>query len=179
MLKCQTIALTQQHHVTFESIKLQDHNGNEYWNARELARTIGYYEYRHFIPVINRAKEACINSGHKSVDHFEEILDMVKIGSGAIREVEDVRLSRYACYLILQNADQSKDVVAHGQTYFAIQTEDKLRCDQISGKNQANHVHYEVGQTVRRTINELGGVMPENLPTPDTSVKQLERQQLK
>jgi DNA-damage-inducible protein D len=204
---------------------------------------------------------------------------MVKIGSGAIREVEDVRLSRYACYLILQNADPSKDVVAHGQTYFAIQTrrqelqdqqsfnqlsedkrrvmlrneltehnktltaaakdagvtthvdyaifqdhgykglygglgakdihsrkglsksqkildhmgsselaanlfratqaEDKLRREQISGKDIANFVHYEVGQTVRRTISELGGVMPENLPTPERSVKKLEKQQAK
>ncbi len=114
--------IAQQHHLTFESIKHQDHDVEEYWNARELAKIIGYSEYRHFIPVIKRAKEACLNSGHKSADHFEEILDMVKIGSGATREVKDVRLSRYACYLIVQNADPSKEVVAHGQTYFAIQT---------------------------------------------------------
>lgn len=267
--------ITQKHYITFESIKREDNNGNEYWNARDLAKTIGYSEYRHFIPVINRAKDACINSNHKSVDHFEDVLDMVKIGSGATRELEDVRLSRYACYLIVQNADPSKEVVAHGQTYFAIQTrrqelqdqqnfnqlseeqrrimlrneltehnkaltaaakdagvathldyaifqdhgykglygglgakdihyrkglsksqkildhmgstelaanlfratqaEDKLRREKVSGKVNANAVHYQVGQTVRKTIGELGGVMPENLPTPDIGIKQLDR----
>lgn len=114
--------IIKQQHLTFESIKHQDASGNEYWNSRELSKIIGYSEYRHFVPVINRAKEACLNSGHRSEDHFEEILDMVQIGSGAIRKLIDIRLSRYACYLIVQNADPSKEVVAHGQTYFAIQT---------------------------------------------------------
>ena len=107
---------------TFETTKHINENGCEYWLSRELSKIFGYTEYRHFLPVIERAKEACINSGHKSEDHFEEILDMVKIGSGASRELENVRLSRYACYLVVQNADPSKEVVALGQTYFAIQT---------------------------------------------------------
>lgn len=99
-----------------------DEDGNEFWLARQLARVLEYSEYRHFLPVIERAREACRNSGRTSEDHFEDILEMVEIGSGAKRELPDVRLSRYACYLIVQNADPSKSVIANGQTYFAIQT---------------------------------------------------------
>lgn len=266
--------IAQQHHATFEAIRRLDEGGNEFWQARALARVLEYSEYRHFLPVIGRAREACRNSGHAIADHFEDILDMVDIGSGARREVEDVRLSRYACYLIVQNGDPSKPVIANGQTYFALQTrrqeladdarfaplseddkrlairnelathnkhlaaaakdagvltpldyaifqdhgykglydglgardiharkqlkksqkildhmgstelaanlfratqaEEKLKRDQVRGKQHANQTHFEVGKKVRQTIGELGGTMPEQLPTPDQGIKQIE-----
>lgn len=114
--------IQKQHHKTFEQIKEQTHDGKEFWTARKLSEILEYSEYRHFIPVINKAKEACINSGHDIADHFEDVLEMVKIGSGAKRELNNIRFSRYACYLIVQNADPSKPVIANGQTYFALQT---------------------------------------------------------
>ncbi len=266
--------IANQHHATFEGIRQQDAEGNEFWSARRLSKVLEYSEYRHFQPVIVRARDACLNSGHAVADHFEDILEMVEIGSGAKRELPDVRLSRYACYLIVQNGDPSKPVIANGQTYFAMQTrrqelnddetfarlsedekrlairnelaehnkqlaaaakdagvdtpldyaifqdhgykglyggmgakdiharkglkksqkildhmgstelaanlfratqaEEKLKRDNISGKQRANQAHYEVGQKVRQTIKELGGTMPENLPKPEQSVKQIE-----
>lgn len=114
--------ISQQHHTTFESIRQQDNEGHEYWHARHLAKVLEYSEYRHFLPVITRAKIACRHSGQNDFDHFEDILEMVEIGSGAQRPVEDIRLSRYACYLIVQNGDPNKPLIANGQTYFAIQT---------------------------------------------------------
>ncbi len=266
--------ITEQHHKTFDSIRLLDSEGNEFWIARQLAKVLEYSEYRHFQPVIERAKEACRNSGHATEDHFEDVLEMVEIGSGAKRQINDIRLSRYACYLIVQNGDPSKPVIANGQSYFALQTrrqelndneafarlsendkrlairnelaehnkylaaaakdagvetpldyaifqdhgykglyggrgakdihaikglkksqkildhmgstelaanlfratqtEEKLRRDMVSGKQRANQTHYEVGKKVRQTIADLGGTMPEALPTPEASVKQLE-----
>lgn len=263
------------HHQTFESLKQEEEDGCEFWSARKLAKVLEYSEYRHFLPVIEKAKEACKNSGHNIVDHFEDALDMIEIGKGGQRQIDDVRLSRYACYLIVQNGDPSKPVIANGQTYFAIQTrrqelsdsqdlkkinedelrlilrndvrehnkklvktaqaagvasnldfaifqnhgyrglyngldakgihqrkglkksqeildhmgstelaanlfratqaEDKLRRENIKGKNEANQTHYEVGAIVRETIKKLGGTMPEDLPVPEKSVRQLEK----
>ncbi len=269
--------LSNQKLNLFEQIRQTDENGNEYWSARDLSKALEYSEYRHFIPVIERAKEACVNSGQNTTDHFEDILEMVTIGSGAQRKTENVKLSRYACYLIVQNADPSKEIVALGQTYFAVQTrlqeirqmedynrlttenekrlflrnelakhnlqlaaaakgagviepidyaifqnhgymglyggldakaihkkkglkksqqildhmgstelaanlfratqtEEKLRRENIKGKQQANQTHYEVGKKVRKTIQELGGEMPENLPATD-SIKKIEKAQ--
>jgi DNA-damage-inducible protein D len=270
----------QKHNLTaFEQIRKVDENGNEYWSARDLSKVLEYSEYRHFKPVIEKAKDACLNSGFQISDHFEDFLEMVKIGSGAERPFEDgVKLSRYACYLIVQNADSSKEVVALGQTYFAIQTriqeisqlkefnslttedekrlflrnemaehnkqlaeaakgagviepldyaifqnhgymglyggldakgihkkkglkksqqildhmgstelaanlfratqtEEKLKRENIKGKKNANQTHYEVGKKVRKTIEELGGTMPENLPSTD-SIKKIEKKSL-
>jgi len=97
----------------FEQIKKTDENGNEFWTARDLSKALEYSEYRNFKPVIEKAKEACKNSGQEITDHFVEFHEMVKIGSGAERGFDDgVKLSRYACYLIVQNADPSKEVVA-------------------------------------------------------------------
>jgi DNA-damage-inducible protein D len=259
----------------FEQIKEIDENGNEFWSARTLSKALYYSEYRHFSPVVEKAKEACLNSGINASDHFEDILEMVSIGSNAKRQTKSVKLSRYACYLIVQNADPSKEVVALGQTYFAVQTrlqeiqqterynnlsseeekrlflrnelrshnsklaetaqnagvlnaidyaifqnhgyqglyggldargihhrkglkksqqildhmgstelaanlfratqaEEKLRRDEIQGKENANKTHFEVGQKVRKTIEELGGTMPENLPTTE-SIKSIEK----
>ena len=264
----------EQHQETFEGMRQFDAEGNEFWIARQLAKVLEYSEYRHFQPVIERAKEACRNSGHVIEDHFEDVLDMVDIGSGAKRQIADIRLSRYACYLIVQNGDPSKPVIANGQSYFALQTrrqelsdnealvrlsendkrllaraeltehnkhlaaaakdagvetpidyavfqdhgykglyggrgakdihaikglkksqkildhmgstelaanlfratqtEEKLRRDHVRGKQKANQTHFEVGTKVRQTIDELGGTMPEALPTPEKSIQQIE-----
>ncbi|EHI0496073.1 DNA damage-inducible protein D [Escherichia coli] len=189
-----------EHYQPFEEIKLINANGAEQWSARQLGKLLGYSEYRHFIPVLTRAKEACENSGHTIDDHFEEILDMVKIGSNAKRALKDIVLSRYACYLVVQNGDPAKPVIAAGQTYFAIQTRrqeladdeafKQLREDEkrlflrnelkehnkqlVEAAQQANTTHFDVGSKVRQTIQELGGTMPEELPTPQVSIKQLE-----
>jgi len=114
--------IDKKHLATFESIRHVDVDGNDFWLARPLAKVLDYSEYRHFLPVLERAREACRNSGQVAQDHFEDILEMVDIGSGARRELPDVRLSRYACYLIVQNGDPGKPVIANGQTYFAMQT---------------------------------------------------------
>ncbi|WP_211296373.1 DNA damage-inducible protein D [Paenibacillus donghaensis] len=113
---------SEHNHSLFENAKRYDENENEYWSSRELSKILEYSEYRHFIPVIDKAKLACDNSGQEILNHFEDFLEMVKIGSGASREFESIRLSRYACYLVIQNADPAKEVVAFGQTYFAVQT---------------------------------------------------------
>ena len=267
--------LSHKHNNLFEEIKHTDENGNEYWSARDLSKVLEYSEYRHFLPVIERAKEACANSGQEVANHFEDILEMINLGKTAQREVESVKLSRYACYLIVQNADPGKEVVALGQTYFAVQTrlqeirqmdeynrlstedekrlflrnemakhntqlaaaakdagvvepidyaifqnhgymglyggldakafhkkrglkksqqildhmgstelaanffratqtEEKLKRENIKGKHKANQTHCEVGKKVRKTIQELGGEMPENLPVAD-SIKKIEK----
>ena len=106
----------------FERIKRVNAAGGEFWSARELARVLEYTDFRNFIAVIAKAREACANSGHTVSDHFGDINELVGIGSGAQRPIEDWVLSRYACYLVIQNADPSKPLVALGQTYFAVQT---------------------------------------------------------
>jgi DNA-damage-inducible protein D len=249
--------------IIFEEIKHTNEHQSEFWSARQLAKILNYSEYRHFIPVIEKAKIACKNAGEAIHNHFEQVLDMIKIGNNASREVDDVRLSRYACYLIMQNADPSKEVVALGQTYFAIQTrrqelqdqmiEDqkrlflreevtahnkhlaetatkagvknygiftnygymglygglkvqdiharkkleknqkildhmgseelaanlfratqtdaKIKREQIKGEAKANNLHFNVGRKVRKTIKELGGTMPEKLPSTEAIAK--------
>lgn len=107
---------------TFERIKHTNESGGEYWSARELARILEYADIRNFVAVIAKAREACANSGQALADHFVELTEMVPIGSGAQRPIEDWALSRYACYLVIQNADPAKPLVALGQTYFAVQT---------------------------------------------------------
>ena len=271
--------IEKHHHQTFKSIRHQDADGNEFWYARELGAILEYQSWRAFERVIEKAIEACKNSGQQPGNHFVLMNNMVQIGSGAWREVEDYLLSRYACYLIVQNGDPSKPVIANGQTYFAIQTrkqelqeqpgfaslsederrlavrrevtehnkalvaaaqkagvetnldyaifqdhgykglygglgakdiharkslkksqkildhmgstelaanlfratqtEEKLTRENVTGKEAANRTHREVGAKVRQTIVELGGTMPENLPTPEKSIKQLEREQEK
>jgi len=260
----------------FETIKRLDDNGAEYWSSRELAKTLEYSDYRKFLRVIEKAKVACENSGEVIHNHFVQADEMVEIGSGAERKLETVYLSRYACYLIVQNSDPTKVVVAKGQTYFAIQThrqetadnliEDnkrvflreemkkhntslmqaasmagvesfaifqnagykglygglttqdihkkkklgksqkildhmnseelaanlfratqtdaKIRRESIKGEGKANLAHFEVGQKVRNTIRNIGGTMPEDLPTADgvgkakTRIKKEEKKRL-
>lgn len=108
--------------VTFEEIRHFDEVDNEYWLARELAPLLEYYKWQNFAFVIEKAKIACEQSGKLITDHFTDISKMVDLGSGSKRKIKDYKLSRYACYLILQNGDPSKPVIAKGQTYFAIQT---------------------------------------------------------
>jgi len=242
----------------FETIKRSDENG-EYWSSRELAKVLEYTDYRNFLSAINKAKIACENSGEVIHNHFVDANEMVQIGSGAEKSIDTIYLSRYACYLIVQNSDPTKVVVAKGQTYFAIQTrlqentdsliednnrvflreemkkhntslmktasmagvesfaifqnagyqglyggltmqdihskkklkksqkildhmnseelaanlfratqtEAKIKRENIKGQGNASFAHLEVGQKVRNTIANLGGTMPENLPTPD------------
>jgi DNA-damage-inducible protein D len=110
-------------HVSpFERIKRTNEAGNEFWESRDLAEVLEYTQYRNLEAVIEKAKLACFNSGHKIEDHFADVSKMVSIGSSAVREIKETLLSRYACYLIIQNSDPKKEIVALGQTYFAIQT---------------------------------------------------------
>src|SRR5258708_14151295 len=230
-----------------EKIKQIDPDGNEFWSARDLLDILQYANYTRFKPVLLKAQIACETSGHNPENHFYNASKIVLIGSDAKREVEDMHLSRYACYLVVQNADPSKETVAAGQTYLALQSrrqevaaknagvitpqdfgifqnhgykglyngltaedihkkkalkksqhildhmsatelaanlfrstqaEDKLRRDNVQGKENANQVHYQAGVVVRRAIAELGGTMPEDLPTPD-SIKKIERAEKK
>ena len=114
--------LTKKAVALFENIKKIDEEGREYWSSRDLWKILEYTENRHFLPVIEKAKVSCENSGHLVSDHFEDILEMVSIGSNTERQMKSIKLSRYACYLTVQNADPSKTIVAQAQTYFAIQT---------------------------------------------------------
>lgn len=256
----------------FEQIKQINEYGAEFWSARDLQIVLEYSSWQKFINVINKAMQACSNSKVAIKNHFNQTVKMVSIGYDTPRQIEDYHLSRYACYLIIQNADPSKDIIANGQTYFAVQTrrqelldndkeltedelrlklrkemkthnkqlaeaanqagvvepldyaifqnhgykglyggmdkkaihtkkglkksqdildhmgstelaanlfratqtEEKLRREKIKGKTKANQTHYEVGKKIRQTIKELGGTMPEDLPTPPQSIKQLE-----
>jgi DNA-damage-inducible protein D len=110
------------HTSPFEAIRKKAEDDSEYWSARDLFKILGYTEWRNFTTAIGKAKEACQNSGQAISDHFVEVNKMVTLGSGSQRKVQDYQLSRYACYLIVQNADPSKPIVALGQTYFAVQT---------------------------------------------------------
>lgn len=114
--------ITPAGQAPFEEIRHVDEQGTEYWKSRELAKALSYVDYRNFLAVINKAKEACTNSGRTVENHFVDVNEMVSIAYDVQREVKEIKLSRYACYLIVQNADPSKEVVAQGQTYFALQT---------------------------------------------------------
>ena len=269
--------IMQYSEQTFESIKHINTDGQEYWLGRELQKTLEYTEWRNFAKALEKAKVSCESSGNLVADHFVGVNKMVPIGSGAQREIEDYELSRYACYLIVMNGDPRKQVIAVGQTYFAVktrqqelidnyddlteeqkriairsemiahnkslaeaaysagvrtskdfaifqnrgfqglygglgvkdiqkrkglkpnqkildhmgstelaanlfratQTDEKIRRENITGKHAANETHFEVGRKVRQTIVELGGTMPEDLPTPTKSIQQIEKEQAK
>lgn len=257
----------------FERIKRTNETGMEFWSSRDFAGILDYGDYRNFEGVIEKAKLSCFNSGHRIEDHFVDVTEMIEIGKGGKRPVKVALLSRYACYLVIQNADPKKEIVAHGQTYFAIQTrrqeladegiederrillreemrshnvqlahaardagviepkdyaifqnhgymglygglkqddihrkkslkksqkildhmgstelaanlfratqaEEKLRREEVKGKDAANRTHHEVGAKVRETIRELGGTMPEELPVVE-SVKKIETKRRK
>jgi len=120
----------------FETIKRLDDNGKEYWSSRDLAKALEYTDYRNFLGVIDKAKIACENSEEVIHNHFVDANEMVQIGSGAERPTDTVFLSRYACYLIVQNSDPTKVVVAKGQTYFAIQTRRQEKLDTLIEDNK-------------------------------------------
>jgi DNA-damage-inducible protein D len=120
----------------FETIKQLDNNGAEFWSSRDLAKALEYSDYRNFYTAINKAKSACENSGEVVHNHFVDTTEMVKTGSGAERPIETVYLSRYACYLIVQNSDPTKVVVAKGQTYFAIQTRKQENTENLIEDNK-------------------------------------------
>ena len=106
----------------FESIKHINDDGQEFWYARELQVVLEYTQWRRFKEAISRAVQACENSGNQVLNHFAEVGKLIKVGKGANREIEDFELSRYACYLIVMNGDTRKEVIALGQTYFAVKT---------------------------------------------------------
>lgn len=121
---------------TFEDIKRRDDRGIEYWSSRDLAHVLEYTDYRKFLNVVDKAKMACENSGEVIHNHFVHMDEKVPIGSGAERLVDTIALSRYACYLIVQNSDPTKVVVAKGQTYFAIQTRRQEKTDNLVEDNK-------------------------------------------
>lgn len=262
---------------TFEQYKHVNEFREDFWFARDMQVVLQYTEWRNFMKVIDKAKTACESSGNNTLDHFVDVNKMISIAKGAKREIDDIMLSRYACYLIVQNGDPKKELVALGQTYFAVQTrkqelrdefelldeekkrlairnelkghnkslaeaaqnagvetpieyaifqnhgykglyggldrnaihtkkglkkshkildymgstelaanlfratqaDEKLRRDNVQGKTNAYKTHFEVGEKVRQTIEELGGTMPEDLPTPEKSTKQIEKQEQK
>ncbi len=281
----QTMARTSESDIdgliaTFEDAAHTDEDGIEFWYARSVAKLLEYNDYRNFLNIIEKAKTACRLVGQKPENHFVDVTDMVPIGSDALREIDNIKLTRYACYLLAQNGDPRKRPVAFAQTYFAIQTrkqevadqeeqkysplsedqkrlllrdeikehnkslasaakgagvvdpadfaifqtfgyrglyggldrlaiqrrkslrpnqsildhmgstelaanlfratqtEEKLRRDNVRGKQTANNVHFEVGAKVRQTIKEIGGTMPENLPVEE-DIKKVERRHKK
>jgi DNA-damage-inducible protein D len=109
-------------HESFEGIRRYNGHGQECWSSRQLAGVLGYTDLRNFEQVLAKAKQACVNSGQSVAQHFEDVLESVEAGKGAQRPVKTTLLSRYACYLVIQNADPQKPMVALGQTYFAVQT---------------------------------------------------------
>lgn len=114
--------ISKGHTSPFEQIRRTNDAGNEYWSSRDFAKVLDYSDYRNFEQVIEKARTACFNSGQRIDDHFVDVTDMIEVGKGAKRPAKSVYLSRYACYLIVQNADPGKEIVALGQTYFAVQT---------------------------------------------------------
>lgn len=108
--------------ANFEAAAYVDDEGVEYWTARDLQKLLGYSDYRNFLNIVNKAKEACTNSGNNIEHHFVDVTDMIEVGKGATREVDNIKLTRYASYLIAQNGDARKEQIAFAQTYFAIQT---------------------------------------------------------
>lgn len=174
---------------TFENIKKINENGEEFWYARELQVVLEYKQWRRFSEVIDKARLACRNSGYGVKEHFADVGKTIKMPKTATKLVIDYKLTRYACCLIVQNGDPEKDVVALGKhillfklatNLFRItQTESKLKRENIKSVNKANNTHYTVGKEVRAVIKKIGGTMPKELPTPEKSIEEIERKEIK
>jgi len=140
---------------TFEGHAQQTDTGVEYWLARDLQQLLGYSKWDNFLNVVSKAKTACTGSGHKVADHFADVGKMVDLGSGSRREVDDVMLTRYACYLIAQNGDPKKDEIAFAQTYFAIQTrraelieQRMLEAERVSARHKLSATEKELSAVI-------------------------------
>lgn len=135
-----------QHVSLFEQIRLESEDGVEYWSARDLAKVLGYSKWEKFRNAIERAEVACENSGQSVEDHFLHTTRVSTFGRGGQREIEDVHMSRYGCYLLVQNADPGKPAVAMGQTYFAVQTHRQEQADQLAGLTEEQRRLYLRGE---------------------------------
>jgi DNA-damage-inducible protein D len=135
-----------QHVSLFEQIRLEDEDGVEYWSARDLAKVLGYAKWEKFRNAIDRAQLACENSGQNVEDHFFHTVRVSTFGKGGQREITDVHMSRYGCYLLVQNADPAKPAVAMGQTYFAVQTRRAEEADQLAGLTEEQRRLYLRGE---------------------------------
>lgn len=147
-------------HRSFESLVQTDPTaGVEFWLARDLQELLGYRQWRSFEQVIEKAITACNNAGYDPGDHFAQTRKKVSLGSGAVREVDDIALTRYACYLIAQNGDPSKDPIAFAQTYFAVQT----RRQEIIEKRLAEVERISTRKKLTASEKELSGIIYERV----------------
>lgn len=143
----ETSKIEPSHHASlFEQIRLESEDGMEYWSARDLAKVLGYAKWEKFRSAIERAEVACENSGQSVEDHFLYTTRVSTFGKGGKRDIEDVHMSRYGCYLLVQNADPSKPAVAMGQTYFAVQTRRQEQADQLAGLSEEQRRLYLRGE---------------------------------
>jgi DNA-damage-inducible protein D len=150
-----------EHVSPFQRIRRVNEAGNEYWSSREFAEVLGYNDYRNFEQVIHKAKTACFNSGQRIDDHFGDVTEMVQIGSRAERSIPTVYLSRYACYLLVQNADPRKEIVALGQSYFAVQTRRQELSDQELEEERRLSQGYAPSRTrISRSLQRGGHIAP-------------------
>lgn len=146
--------LIGQLHSNFEGVAHREDN-IEYWYARDLQKLLGYEDWKNFVRIIEKAKIACLNSGHKVEDHFSDVGKMVSLGSGSQREVSDIKLTRYACYLIAQNGDPRKDEIAFAQTYFAVQTRKQELIEQRIAEVERLHEREKLSQSEK----QLSGIL--------------------